>query len=83
MTKRPYFLWDYDLTEADVRRLLREGSEFEKQWLVGRILSTAHFRDVWKYLTLDQLVAIFPKLRMRPVLRKYWQRALNVWGYHV
>lgn len=28
--KRPYFLWDYDLTEDDVRRILRGGTEVDK-----------------------------------------------------
>lgn len=81
--KRPYFLWDYDLTEADVRRILKTGTETDKIWLMSRILTSAHFNDVWKYMKLRDVIAWFPKLRMRPQIKKAWENALTVWGYHV
>lgn len=81
--KRPYFLWDYDLTEDQVHKILRDDNETERLWLTARILSSANFDDVWKYLTLGQVVESFPKLRMRPVIKDYWRRALTVWGYDV
>ena len=80
---RPYFLWDYDLTEADVRRILDSGGELDKQWLISRILTSAKFEDVWKYLTIKDLLAHFSKLRMRPQVKLAWKRALNIWGYEV
>lgn len=80
---RPYFLWDYDLTQDDVRRILRGKNETEKIWMMGRILSHAHFRDVWEYLTVKDIVSEFPKLRMRPEIKKMWQKSMHVWGYHV
>lgn len=79
---KPYFLWDYDLTEKDVQRILQEGNETSRRWLIARILEHAHFNDVFKYLTLKEIVTYFPKLRMRPVIKKYWQRALTTWGYY-
>jgi hypothetical protein len=33
-TQTPYFIWDYDLTEADVREILRGDDEQQKAWLV-------------------------------------------------
>ena len=83
MTKTPYFLWDYDTTEADVRRILQGGSEIDKQWLIARILTSAKFDDVWKYLKVGDVVEHFPRLKMRPQIKTNWQRALNVWGYAV
>lgn len=77
---RPYFLWDYDLTEDDVRRILARGSDVEKRWLTGRILEAARFDDVWKYLKLRQVAAVFPQLKLRQPIKKAWQRALRVWG---
>lgn len=79
----PYFLWDYDLSEEDVKRILRQGDEQDKQWLVGRILEHAHFNDVFKYLSLREILRFFPELKMRPITRRYWQRALSAWGYNV
>lgn len=46
-SNRPYWLWDYDLTEADVRRILRGKNLSEKRWLMGRILTSARFNDIW------------------------------------
>lgn len=80
---KPYFLWDYDLSEEDVKKILHQGSDSEKRWLIARILEHAHFDDVFKYLSLKKILRFFPRLKMRPVTRQYWQRALAVWGYHV
>ena len=83
MMDKPYFLWDYDLSEDQVKRILRQGNEAEKCWLTARILEHAHFNDVFKFLNLQEMVGLFPKLKMRPVARQYWQRALSAWGYDV
>ncbi len=80
---KPYFLWDYNLSDEDVKKILRQGDEYEKRWLIARILEHAHFRDVFDYLKLEDIVKFFSKLKLRPVTRRYWQRALNVWGYDV
>lgn len=80
---RPYFIWDYDLSEDKIRVILRKGDEPEKLWLIGRILTHARFEDVWQYLTLKDIAEAFPKLRLPSEVKKDWQRALNVWGYHV
>jgi len=77
--ERPYFLWDYDLSEADVRAILRSGEGQEKAWLVSRLLESAAYEDVWKYLTLAELRAIFPNLQLKPPVRAAWEFALQVW----
>jgi hypothetical protein len=80
---RPYFLWDYDLTEDQVREIAHGENAIEKQWIMARILTSAKFGDVWKYLTVADVSREFPKLRLRPGVKRAWQRALTVWGYHV
>ena len=37
-SRRPYFFWDYDLSEEQVRDLVHNGSPTEKAWVIGRIL---------------------------------------------
>ncbi len=76
----PYFIWDYDLTEADLRGILRGDDEAQKAWLVARLLESARFEDVWNYISLAELRAIFPKLQLRPQVRAVWEFALRVWG---
>ena len=77
--QRPYFLWDYDLSEADIRSILRGGESQEKSWLVARILESAAYEDVWKFLTLAELQAVFPSLQLKPQVRAAWEFALQVW----
>ncbi len=81
--KRPYFLWDYDLTDGDVRRILAGDNETERQWMMGRILTNARYEDVWKYLRVSDIVHEFPYLRMRREVKEAWRYAFTVWGYHV
>ncbi len=80
---RPYFLWDYDLTEDDVRRILSGKNQTDKRWLIARVLTNAHYDDVWKYLSVKDIVDNFKDLRMRSQTKNSWHRALTIWGYHV
>lgn len=83
VSTRPYFLWDYDLTENDVREILHGDNEIEKIWMMSRILASARFEDVWKYIQLSEVVATFPRLKMRQEIKNTWKFALTAWGYHV
>ena len=76
---RPYFLWDYDLTESDVLTLLRAGDEDTRCWLVARILESARYEDVWRYVSLAEVRALFPHLKLKPPVREAWAYALEVW----
>jgi len=76
---RPYFLWDYDLTEEEVQTLLRTGDETTRIWLASRILESARYADVWRYLSLTELRALFPYLKLKPPVREAWAYALHVW----
>lgn len=78
--RRPYFIWDYDLTDTDVRVILRGDNEEQKAWLVARLLESARYEDVWGYISLVELRAIFPKLQLKPQVRAAWEFALLVWA---
>jgi len=80
MSQTPYFIWDYDLTEADIRAILRGDDEVQKAWVVARLLESASYEDVWKYISLAELRSIFPKLQLRPQARAVWGFALLVWA---
>ncbi|MBN2148399.1 MAG: hypothetical protein JW726_13505 [Anaerolineales bacterium] len=76
----PYFIWDYDLTEADIRAILRGDDEEQKAWIVARLLESARYEDIWQYISLAELRAIFPKLQLKPQVRAAWEFALLVWA---
>ncbi len=78
--QRPYFIWDYDLTDADIRSILRGDDEDQKSWLVARLLESARYEDIWQYISLAELRAIFPKLQLKPPVRAAWEFALLVWA---
>jgi hypothetical protein len=81
--QRPYFFWDYDLTEADVQQILREGEPHEKAWVITRILEYAKWNDIWHYLTPTDIHQNFDLLRFRrPQDKELWAYALNRWGSH-
>jgi hypothetical protein len=81
--QRPYFLWDYDLSEEEVFAILRGENEVEKAWLITRILEYARWDDIWRYLTLDDLRENWERLRFRwPQDRELWAYALERWTAH-
>jgi hypothetical protein len=79
-SNRLYFLWDYDLSEADVQRIVREGSPVEKAWVITRILEYAKWEDIWHYLTLDDIRQNLKQLSFRRAGdRELWAYALDRW----
>ncbi|MCX7854527.1 MAG: hypothetical protein N2556_00860 [Anaerolineae bacterium] len=80
MGQRLSFLWDYDLSEEDVRRILRQGTPAERAWLIGRILEYAPWEEIWCYLTPQQIARDFESIRFRsPRDRELWEYALQRW----
>jgi hypothetical protein len=81
--QRPYFLWDYDISDEDIRRILRHGSLAEKAWIITRILEYAKWDDIWHYLTVDDIRENLEHLRFRrPQDRELWAYALDRWARH-
>ena len=59
---RPYFLFDEDLSVAELRERLAHGSTAERLRLVTKLLREAHEDDVWEFLTLAEFLDIFPEI---------------------
>jgi hypothetical protein len=83
---RASFAWSGDLTEEEIRRILREGDPEERARLIGRIVSEAPFEEIWRYFTPTEIAANWPVVRRYiwpPDLREIWEWGLRVWGYEV
>jgi hypothetical protein len=79
--QRPYFFWDYDISDEEIRRILRHGSPAEKAWIITRILEYAKWDDIWHYLTVDDIRQNLERLRFRrPQDRELWAYALDRWA---
>ena len=76
--QRPYFLWDYDISDEEVRHMLRHGSPAEKAWIITRILEYAKWDDIWHYLTVHDIRQNLDHLRFRRSQdRELWAYALD------
>lgn len=80
MTNTPYFLWDYDLTEKDVTRILHSKNNLEKSWITTRILESAKYEDIWRFLSLREVKEIYPYLTLKKPVKDAWDYALSVWN---
>jgi hypothetical protein len=80
--QRPYFIWDYDLSEEDVRAILRGDNEHEKVQMMVRIMDSARYEDIWSYVTLKDVLEYWTLIapRMRREVRDVWEWALKVWS---
>lgn len=80
--KNVYFFWDYDLTEEDVREILRGDDEPRKVWVMSRILNYALYHDIWKYLKLNDVHRYYDQISWRtPYFKDLWKYALEVWAH--
>lgn len=78
---RPPFLWDYDLSEREVREILsRPGLSDTKRFLMERILTECRFEEVFKYLTRDELTRQFQRLSLPEDRKRHWGYALARWS---
>lgn len=77
----PYFNWDVPVTNADVRRSLRDGAEDEKRFWIARIMREARYDDVWKYLSLRRdVLPRWPLLaRLLGRRRAFWEFLIDRW----
>ena len=78
-TNRPSFLWDYDLSAEDVRRVLATGTAVEQRWLIERILMQARWDEIWSYLTPQRIREVLPELKLPLHVKGTWARALELW----
>jgi hypothetical protein len=59
---RPYFLWWTEATIGDLRRHLRCSDPDERAYWMGALLREANSRDVWLFVTPDEIRAEWPRL---------------------
>lgn len=76
--EKPSFIWDYDMSEGEIREIL-SGPIEKRKWLVARILEHAKFNEVWKYLTPRDIERDLPTLRLSQKTREHWEYALKRW----
>lgn len=77
---RPWFLWDYDLSDAQVHELLRHAPFPQRKWLIARLLERLRPPEIFQYLSMDQIRQALPHLRMDVKIHRHWNDAVEVWS---
>ncbi len=77
---RPWFLWDVDVTDAEFRERLRHPDPAIRAQWEGRLLREATFNEIWKYVSLDQVLRDWPYLEKHlGRRRRFWHFLLDGW----
>jgi hypothetical protein len=72
---RPYFLWWTNATVAELRVHLADADPGRRAYWLGAMLREANTRDVWLFVTPDQI------RRDWPLLLRHLGRARAMWAY--
>lgn len=79
--ERPEFLPffpDRNVTPAQLRRILREGTRQDRAWVVSQLLRYAGWDEIWNYVSREEVRALFPDLDLPENLRQAWARMLKI-----
>ncbi|MGI0013830.1 MAG: hypothetical protein ACREBU_10375 [Nitrososphaera sp.] len=77
----PYFMWDYQYTVGEIKKMLAEGDENQRLWLMAKIMRDARYSDVWKFISLQDFLKYRERL-MRGRLgwkKGFWEFLYSRW----
>jgi hypothetical protein len=72
---RPYFLWWTDVTIRQFKEHLASADPEERAYWMGALLREANTRDVWVFVTGEEIRALWPRLI------RYLGRSRNMWAW--
>lgn len=78
--RRPYFLWDEDVSIGELRAVLAGPDSPERDRLFGKMLREARDLDVWCFVRPSDVAAALERVRRR-VGRRYdfWRFLIDGW----
>jgi hypothetical protein len=78
--RRPYFLWDEDISIGELSERLHGSDEWDRTRLLGKMLREARDLDVWHFVTADDVALALPKLARRlGRRRRFWEFLIDGW----
>ena len=78
--RRPYFLWDEDITIDELKQILRGGPEAERLRLLGKMLREARDIDVWRFVTPQEVARSLGHVARRLGRRRaFWEFLIEGW----
>jgi hypothetical protein len=77
---RPYFLWDEDVSIAELRAILAGPDSHDRDRLLGKMLREARDTDVWRFVTPAEVATALPRLGRRlGRRRRFWEFLITGW----
>ncbi len=77
---RPYFLWDEDLSIAELHERLAGPDPKERRRLLTKLLREARDLDVWKFVTPREVAEALPAIAGRLGRRRcFWEFLIQGW----
>jgi hypothetical protein len=78
--RRPYFLWDEDVSVEELRAVLRGPPGPKRNRLLGKMLREARDIDVWRFVTPREVADALPALTRRLGRRAgFWEFLIGGW----
>lgn len=72
---KPYFVWWMDLTIGQFKEYLASADLEERAYWMGALLREANTRDVWLFVTADEIRELWPRLI------RYLGRSREMWAW--
>lgn len=77
---RPYFLWDESTTESELKNVLKNGTPHDKYHYISKIMREASYPDIWKYISIGEIVKNWDEIKSRLGRKKeFWNYLISVW----
>jgi len=77
---RPYFLWDEDVSIAELHEVFAGPDGDLKDRYLGKMLREARDIDVWHFVTPSDVARALPRISRRVGRRiDFWRFLLNAW----
>ena len=73
--ERPYFLWWTEVTVKEFKDKLASDDDEERAYWMAALLREANTRDVWLFVTTDEVRALWPRLI------RYLGRSRHMWAW--
>lgn len=77
---QPYFIWDVPITVAELRQRLRHPDAGVRALWKARVMREARYQDVWRFLSLEDLLVDFERIQKHlGRTRRFWRFLIDGW----
>lgn len=79
-SRRPWFLWDEDTSLGELKAALQVPGD-ERDRLLAKLLREANDREVWRFVTPQEVADALPRLERRIGRRRapFWAFLIGKW----